>query len=49
MTSGNSDGYVYAGAENHGLYRLAPGTDRWETLTGGLPQRVEVQGIAVRR
>ena len=47
MTSGNSDGYVYAGAESHGLYRLVPGSDRWETLTGGLPQRVEVPGIAL--
>lgn len=38
---------VYAGAEGYGLYRLAAGSDQWETLTNGLPDRVEVQGIAI--
>ena len=47
MTSGYRSEYVYVGAESHGLYRLAPGSERWETLTSGLPQRVEVQGITV--
>ncbi len=47
MTSTNSEARVYAGAENHGLYRLSPGSDQWESLTNGLPERVEVQGIAL--
>jgi photosystem II stability/assembly factor-like uncharacterized protein len=39
--------YVYAGAENYGLYRLSPGSNRWESLTAGLPNRAQVQGIAL--
>ncbi len=38
---------VYVGAESYGLYRLAAGSDHWETLTNGLPERVQVQGIAI--
>ena len=38
---------VYVGAENSGLYRLSAGSDRWESLSNGLPDRAEVQGIAV--
>ena len=38
---------VYAGAESYGLYRLAAGSDHWEKLSKGLPDRVEVQGIAI--
>ncbi len=38
---------VYVGAESHGLYRLSPGADQWEVLTNGLPERVQVQGIAL--
>ena len=47
MTSTNSEARVYAGAENYGLYRLSPGSNQWESLTNGLPERVEVQGIAL--
>ena len=47
MASGNGEARVYVGAESHGLYRLSPGSDNWETLTMGLPDRVEVQGIAL--
>ena len=38
---------VYVGAESHGLYRLSPGAEQWEVLTNGLPERVQVQGIAL--
>ena len=37
MTSGTNNTYVYVGAEATGLYRLSPGSDRWEELTNGLP------------
>ena len=47
MTSTNSEARVYAGAEKYGLYRLSPGANQWESLTNGLPERVEVQGIAL--
>ena len=47
MTSTNSEARVYVGAESSGLYRLSPGSSQWETLTNGLPERVEVQGIAL--
>ena len=39
--------YVYVGAESSGLYRLSPGSDRWEKLTNGLPEQVTVPGIAM--
>ena len=39
--------YVYAGAETHGLYRLSPGSNTWEVLATGLPDRVQVQGITI--
>ena len=39
--------YVYTGAESSGLYRLSPGSDQWEKLTSGLPERVAVPGIAL--
>ena len=38
---------VFVGAESHGLYRLSPGSGHWEVLTNGLPERVQVQGIAL--
>ena len=47
MSSGNREARVYVGAESHGLCRLSPGSDRWDSLTVGLPNRVEVQGIAL--
>jgi len=39
--------YVYAGAESSGLYRLSPGSDKWEKLTNGLPDQAAVPGIAL--
>jgi photosystem II stability/assembly factor-like uncharacterized protein len=46
MAFGNNT-YVYAGAESSGLYRLSPGSDQWEKLTRGLPEAVQVPGIAL--
>ena len=39
--------YVYAGAGTGGLYRKAPGEDRWKELTDGLPSSPEVRVIAI--
>ncbi len=47
MTSGTNNTYVYVGAESNGLYRLSPGSDRWEELTNGLPQDPVVPGVAL--
>ena len=47
MTSGNNQTYVYVGAENSGLYRLAPGSDQWEELTNGLPDNTVIPGVAI--
>ena len=46
MTTGNNT-YVYVGAETSGLYRLSPGSDRWEELTQGLPADPIVPGVVV--
>ena len=46
MTTGNGT-YLYAGAETTGIYRLPPGSDRWEELTNGLPPDPAVCGIAI--
>ena len=43
----SSSANVYVGAESHGLYRLAAGSDQWDVPSNGLPGRVQVQGIAV--
>ena len=45
-TSTAAEPYVYAGAGTGGLYRKAPGEDRWEELTNGLPPSPEVRVIA---
>ena len=42
-----SEPYVYAGAGTSGVYRKAPGEDRWEELTNGLPSSPEVRVIAI--
>ena len=47
MTSGTNNTYVYVGAEATGLYRLSPGSDRWEELTNGLPKDPVVPGVAL--
>ena len=47
MTSGGNNTYVYVGAESSGLYRLSPGSDRWEELTSGLPENPIVPGVAI--
>ena len=39
--------YVYASAENSGIYRLSPGSTEWEELTQGLPDNPIVPGLAV--
>ena len=39
--------YVYVGAGTGGLYRKAPGEDRWKELTDGLPSSPEVRVIAI--
>ncbi|MFQ6028252.1 MAG: hypothetical protein ACE5Q6_12230 [Dehalococcoidia bacterium] len=47
MTTGSNNTYAYVGAETSGLYRLAPGSDRWEELTNGLPENPIVPGVAI--
>ena len=47
MTSSGNNTYVYVGAESSGLYRMAPGSDRWEELTNGLPGNSIVPGVAI--
>ena len=47
MTSSGNNTYVYVGAESGGLYRMAPGSDRWEELTNGLPGNSIVPGVAI--
>ena len=47
MTSDAHGTYVYASAENSGIYRLSPGSAEWEELTQGLPDRPIVPGLAV--
>src|SRR5204863_10135182 len=46
--------YIYVGLAGEtapgrpvqsGLYRMAPGDDRWETLSGGLPDAPAIRGI----
>ena len=39
--------FIYVGAETYGLYRLSPGSDSWEFLTNGLPDKVQVQGLII--
>ena len=46
-TSNVQEPYVYAGAGMGGIYRKAPGQDRWEELTNGLPPSLEVRVIAI--
>ena len=46
-TPSGPEPYVYAGAGAGGLYRKAPGEDRWEELTNGLPPSTEVRVIAI--
>jgi len=52
----NGQGHIYAGAGHYapkgsqyegGLFRTSVGGDRWEALTRGLPERVEVRAFAV--
>ncbi len=38
---------VFVGAEKFGLYRRKAGEERWESLTRGLPEKPEVQALAV--
>ena len=47
MSSDVHGTYVYASAENSGIYRLSPGSDEWEELTHGLPDNPIVPGLAV--
>jgi len=47
MTSEINNTFVYVGAENSGLYRLSPGSDRWEELTNGLPPDPVVPGVVL--
>ena len=47
MTSASNSTYVYASAENSGIYRLSPGANQWEELTQGLPGNPIVPGVAV--
>ena len=47
MTSASHRTYVYASAENSGIYRLSPGATQWEELTQGLPNNPISPGVAV--
>ncbi len=47
MTTASNNTYVYVGAEASGLYRLSPGSSRWEELTIGLPESPIVPGVAI--
>ena len=47
MTTASNNTYVYAGAESSGIYRLSPGSDRWQELTEGLPTDPMVAGIVI--
>ena len=47
MSSDAHGTYVYASAENSGIYRLSPGSTEWEELTQGLPENPIVPGLAV--
>ena len=46
-TPNGPEPYVYAGAGTGGLYRKAPGEDKWEEFTNGLPPSPEVRVIAI--